>query len=87
MLIFNDSITKNINPSATVNCDEIQAVNYSTGGSKVRGVYEQLWAFKKDHGDASVKSIIIHVGTNHRPRDNPLDVANKICGLVLHTSK
>ena len=77
MIIFGDIITKNISPSAIVNCDEIQAVNYSTGGSKVRGVYDQLRAFKKDHGVTSVKLIIIHVETNDLLRDNPVDVANK----------
>ena len=42
---------------------------------------------KKDHGDSSLKSIIIHVGTNHLPRDNPVDMANKIWRLMIHTSK
>ena len=55
MLIFEDSITTNISLSAIANCDEIQAINYSTSGSKFRGVYEQLRAFKKVHGDTSVK--------------------------------
>ena len=77
LLIFGDSITKNKSPSAVANCDEIQGINYSTGGSKVPGVYKQRRAFEKNHGDASVKSIIIHVGTNHLPRDNPVDVAKK----------
>lgn len=31
--------------------------NSLTSESKVRGVYEQLRAFKKDHGDASVKNL------------------------------
>ena len=48
--------------------------NSLTSESKVRGVYEQLRAFKKDHGDASVNSVIIHVGTNHLPLGNPVDV-------------
>ena len=85
MLIFEDSITTNISLSAIANCDEIQAINYSTSGSKFRGVYEQLRAFKKVHGDTSVKQIIIHVETNHLPRDNPVDVAKKPADV--HASK
>ena len=85
--VFEDSITKNMRPSAIANCDEKQAVNYSASGSKVRDVYEQLRAFKKDHDDASIKSIIILAGTNHLLRYNPVDVANKICRLMIHTSK
>ena len=65
----------------------MQTVNYLTGGSKVRDVYEQLGAFKKDHSDARVKSMIIHVGTNHVPRDNPVDVINKICRQMVYASK
>ena len=87
LLIFGNSITKKIRPSVIIHCDEIQAVYYSTGGSNVRGVYEQHWAFKKDHGDASVKSIIIHVGTNCLPPESPVEMANKICRLMIHTSK
>ena len=81
------NITRNISPSVIANCDEIQVVNYSTGWSKVWDVYEQLRAFKKDHGDASVKLVLKHLGTNHKPRDNPVDVANKICRLMFHASK
>ena len=68
LLIFGDSNAKKISPSAIATCDEIQSINYSIGGSKKRDLYEQLQAFKKDHDDASVKSIIIQVGTNHLPR-------------------
>ena len=58
-----------------------------TGGSKVRDIDEQQQAFKKDHGNVSVISVLIHFGTSHLPRDNPEDVANKICRLMIHTSK
>ena len=61
-------------------------MNYSTNASKV-GVYEHFRVFKKDYDDASVKSTMIHAGVNHRPRDNPMHVANKICRLMVHTSK
>ena len=61
LLIFDDSITKNISPSAIVNFDETQDVNYSTGKSKVKDVYKQLRTFKKDLGDAIVKLIVFHV--------------------------
>ena len=37
LLPLGDSITKNLHPSAIPNCNKIQAVNYWTGGSKVRG--------------------------------------------------
>ena len=43
----------------------MQGINYSTGGSKTRGAYEQLRGSKKNHADTSVKSMIIHVGTKH----------------------
>ena len=87
LLIFGGSIKKIYISSALANCDEIQAVNYLTGGSKVREVYEQLRTFKKDHSDTRVKSMIIHVGTNHLPRNNPVDVINKICRLIVYGSK
>ena len=86
LLIFSDSITKNISLLATANCDEIQAVNYSTGGLKARGVCKQLRVFKKDHRNANVKSIVIHVVANHLPRDNLVDVVNKIYRLMIHIS-
>ena len=35
LLVFWDSIMKNVSPSAIIKCNEIQAVNYSTGGSKI----------------------------------------------------
>ena len=85
-LIFRDSITKNISLSARANCDKIQAVNYSTGGLKARGVCKQLRVFKKDHRNASVKSIVIHAGANHLSRDNVVDVVNKIYRLMIHIS-
>ena len=81
-----NSLTANTLGQYLVNCDEIQTVNYSAGRSKVRGVYEQLRAFKKNHGNTSVKSIIVHVGTNHPLQENTVDVANKICRLLVHTS-
>ena len=31
--------------------------------------------------------MIIHVGINHLPRDNPMDVANKIWILMVHAGK
>ena len=40
LLIFEVSITKNISPSAIAKYDEMQAVNCSTDGSKVGGIYE-----------------------------------------------
>ena len=46
---------------------------------------KQLRAFKKVHGDTSVKYVIIHVGTNHLLRDNPVDVAKKSADV--HASK
>ena len=61
-------------------------MNYSTNASKV-GVYGHFRVFKKDYDDASVKSTMIHAGVNHRPRDNPVHVANKICRLMVHTSE
>ena len=33
--------------------------------------------------DSQVKNIIIHVGTNHLPRDNPKDTAKEICKLLV----
>ena len=77
---------KNINLLARANCNELQVVNYSTVGLKAPGVYKQIQAFRKDHCSASAKSIIIHVRTNHLPRDNLVDVVNKICSLMVHLS-
>ena len=37
--------------------------------------------------NASIKSIVIHIGTNHLERDNPMVVTNKVCRLIIHTSK
>ena len=53
----------------------------------MRGVYEQVRGFKKDHSNDSVELIIIHVGTNHLPRDNAVDVANKIFRLMINACK
>ena len=65
----------------------MQAINYSTGGSKARGTYEQLRGSKKNLADTSVKSMIIHVGINHLSSDNPMDVTSKICRLMFYGSK
>ena len=53
----------------------------------MRGVSEQFRAFQKDHDDASVRSIIIHVGINDLPRDNQMNVAKQIYRLMIHTGK
>ena len=87
MLIFEDSIKESIYPSAIANCYKIQAVNYLTGGSKVQSIYKQPQAFKKDHGNASLKSMIMHFGINHLLRGNLMDVANKIFSLMVHARK
>ena len=83
LLTCGDNITKNISASAIVNCGEIQGAKYLTGGSKVPSLYVKIRAFKKSHGE---KSVIIHDRINDLPRDNPVDVANKTCKLMVHAS-
>ena len=73
LVIFGDSITKRIHQSFIARCEKSLALNYSVGGAKVRGVYEQMWTFKENHEQATVTNVIIHVGTNHLPRDHPSD--------------
>ena len=83
LVIFGDSITKYIRPEKICKCDTTQALNYSKSGAKVRGIYEQLNIFQEEHKDAHVKNILIHVGTNHLPRENPEDITRKICKLLM----
>ena len=87
LLILGDSITKYVIPSVIAKCHESQALNYSIGGSKVRGAYDQIRRFHAEHENANVNTIILHIGTNHLPRDKPEDTARKICKLMNHIRK
>ena len=87
LVIFGDRITKRIAPSFIAKCDKSLALNYSVGGPKVRGVYGQMRTFRENHQEAAVTNVIIHVGTNHLPRDHPSDITTKISKLLLHATK
>ena len=82
LVIFEDSITKRIDPSFIAKFDKSLAL-----GSKVRGVYEQMRNFRENHQEAAVANIIIHIGTNHLPRSHPSDITAKISKLLLHATK
>ena len=71
LVIFGDSITKRIDPSFIARCDKSLALKYSVGGAKVRGVYKQMRTFRENHQVAALTNVIIHVSTDHLPRDHP----------------
>ena len=87
LVIFGDSITKRIDQSFIARCEKSLALNYSVGGAKVRGVYEQMRTFRENHQEAAVTNVIIHVGKNHLPRHHPSDITTKISKLLLHATK
>ena len=87
LVIFGDSITKRIDPSFIARCEKSLALNYSVRGAKVRGVYEQMRTFRENHQEAAITNVIIYVGTNHLPRDQPSDITTKISNLLLHATK
>ena len=84
LLILGDSITKNINPCTIAKCNESEALNYSVGGSRVKGIYDQIRKFQNEHERATVDKIILHIGTNHLPYEQPMNVAQKICRLLTY---
>ena len=47
---------------------------------------EEFSAFRENHQEAAVTNVIIHVVTNHLPRDHPNDIT-KISKLLLHSTK
>ena len=87
LVIFGDSITKRIDPSFIARCNKSLALKYSVGGAKVQGVYEQMRTFRENHQVAAVTNLIIHVGTNHLPRDHPNHITMKISKLLLKVTK
>ena len=87
LVVFGDSITKRIDPFFIAKCDKWLALNYSVGGAKVRGVYEQIRTFRENHEEAAVTNVIIHTDTNHLLRDHPSDITAKISKLLLHERK
>ena len=86
-IVFENSITKRIDPSLIARRDKSLALNYSVGGVKVRGVHEQMQIFRENHQEAAATNVIIHVGTNHLPRENPSCITTKISKLLLHATK
>ena len=78
LVMFGDSITKRIDPSFIARCDKSLGLNYSVGGAKVRGIYEQMRTFRENHQEDAVTNVIIHVGTNHLLRDHPSGITTKI---------
>ena len=55
ILIFGDSITKFINPAKIAKCEPEKALNYSTSGARVRGIYDQFREFKNNYPTATSK--------------------------------
>ena len=86
LVIFGDSINKRIDPSFIARCDKSLALNYSVGGAKVRGVYEQMRTFR-DHQEAAVSNVIIHVDINHLSRGHSCDITTKISKILLQATK
>ena len=70
-------------PENICKCDPQHPVNLSKSGAKVKGIYEQLSLFQEEYKGTQVKNIIVHVGTNHLPRDNPENTAKKMCKLLV----
>ena len=62
LVTFGGNITKRIDPSFIARCDKSLALNYSVGGAKARGVYEQMQTFRENHQEAAITNVIIHVG-------------------------
>ena len=50
---------------------------------KSGAIYETLSNFQEEYKDSQVKNIIIHVGANHLPRDNPKDTAQRTFKLLV----
>ena len=86
LVIFGDSITKRIDQSFIARCEKSLALNYSVGGAKVRGVYEQMRTFR-DHQEAAVSNVIIHVDINHLSRGHSCDITTKISKILLQGTK
>ena len=87
LIILGDSITKYIIPERITKGPEEKSINFSKSGAKVKHVYDQFREFKELHGDTVVSNVIVHVGTNHLPRDDPCDVLRKISKLLLFLQK
>ena len=80
-VIFGDSIVKRIEPEKiTKNTEE--SLNYAVSGAKVKHIYDQYRLFSEEHNDVNVRNVIVHVGCNHLPRDDPDNVVQKICKLL-----
>ena len=55
LVIFADNITKSLIPENIVNCSKNKALIYSSGGAKVKGIYDQIKQYKAERTDAQVK--------------------------------
>ena len=86
LVIFGDSIAKKIDPSFILRYEKSLKLNYSVGGAKVRGVYEQMRTFR-DHQEAAVSNVIIHVDINHLSRGHSCDITTKISKILLQGTK
>ena len=64
-------------PENICKCDPQHPVNLSKSGAKVKGIYEQLSLFQEEYKGTQVKNIIVHVGTNHLPRDPYVPLGNE----------
>ena len=54
LVIFADNITKRISENI-INYSKSKALSYSSGGAKVKGIYDQIKQYKAEHTDAQVK--------------------------------
>ena len=82
LVIFGDSIVTRIKPEAIMKCDENRAINLSKRGGKVKDVYKQIEYFKEEYKSTKVENVIVHVGSNHIPRESPKDIVKKLCKLL-----
>lgn len=87
LVIFGDSIVKRIEANKIAKCNEEQAMNYAESGARIRDIYEQIKTFENDHPSAVVNQVILHVGCNQIPRDDPKSLALKICRLLQYLRK
>ena len=82
VLLIGDSIIKHFSRYKQVwkhHFQHMKNINFGISGDRIQHV---LWRVKFGCLP-SVKTIIIHVGTNNIPRDQPLNIANALLDLVM----
>ena len=76
LTISGDSITKYSNPEKVMRCNPEKAIKCSNG-SKFKDICDQYRHFSPNQKETDVSNIILHVRTNHLPRDDPNNVVKK----------